>query len=271
MVNLQILPETEVSFQVLDRVVKTQMPAILPKTIRENGVYSAGAEGISGFDPVTVEVDVTSAFEAGKQAEYDRFWDAYQQNGNRKNYAYGFSYEGWNDTTFRPKHNIVPTSALYMFNGSGIVDLLGCLEKGGVVIDFSKCTDFRYMIAAGCSIKHFPVIDMSASAGFQDGFRYAGSLESGSLVNVKPKHTWSNAFANCSGLVDISFSGTIGNSISFAQSGKLSDASIQSIIDALGDLTGAATQTLTFHKEVGARLTVEQKALITAKNWTLVY
>ena len=215
------------------------------------------------------ELDTIPTYEEGKQEEYDRFWDAYQTNGNRKNYAYGFSYEGWNDTTFRPKHNIVPTSALYMFNGSGIVDLLGCLEKGGVVIDFSKCTDFRYMIATDCSIKHFPVIDLSAAAGFQDGFRYAGSLESGSLVNVKPTHTWSNAFANCGSLVDISFSGTIGNAISLAQSGKLSDASIQSIIDALADLTGQTAQQVSFHSTVLGKLTEEQIATIIAKNWTM--
>lgn len=271
MVNLQILPETEVSFQVLDRVVKTQMPAILPKTIRENGVYSAGAEGISGFDPVTVEVDVTSAFEAGKQAEYDRFWAAHQNFGKKDVYGYAFSGKGWTDETFKPKYNIVPTGAGYIFSGSGIVDLIGCLERCGVAIDFSKCTNFSYMMSNGCSIKHFPVIDLSASAGFQDGFRYAGSLESGSLVNVKPTHTWSNAFANCSGLVDITFSGTIGKSISFAQSSKLSTASVQSIIDALADLTGQTAQTVTFHKTVGELLTQAQKDTISAKNWTLAY
>ena len=257
--------------QVLEPIVKTEEPVILPKRITENGVYSAKAEGASGFDPVTVEVDMTPAYDAGRQAEYNSFWDAYQQNGNRTDYSYAFSYEGWNDTTFKPKYNIVLKNANYIFTGSKIVDLIGCLEKCGVVMDFSQCTSVGYLMSNGCAIKHFPTVDLNVLVSFQDGFRYAGNLESCGFVNVKPKHTWSNAFANCSSLVDVTFSGTIGNSISFAQSGKLSDASVQSIIDALGDLSGAATQTLTFHKEVGARLTVEQKALITAKNWTLVY
>ena len=210
-------------------------------------------------------------YDRGKQEEYDRFWDAYQNNGNRKNYAYGFSYEGWNDTTFRPKHNIVPTQAQYMFNGSGIIDLIGCLEKSNVFIDFSKCTNFSYMMSNGCSIKHFPPVDIGSGASFQDGFRYAGNLESGSLVNVKPTHTWSNAFANCSSLVNITFSGTIGKAISFAQSSKLSTASIQNIIDCLADLTGQTAQTVTFHKTVGELLTQAQKDTISAKNWTLAY
>lgn len=51
----------------------------------------------------------------------------------------------------------------------------------------------------------------------------------------------------------------------------LSDASIQSVIDGLMDMTGQTAQTITFHAAVGAKLTEEQKATITAKNWTLVY
>ena len=46
---------------------------------------------------------------------------------------------------------------------------------------------------------------------------------------------------------------------------------MQSIIDGLKDLTGAESQTLTFHSAVGNKLTDTQKATITAKNWTLVY
>lgn len=219
----------------------------------------------------TVAENQQKVYAAGKQEEYDRFWDAHQNFGKKDVYGYAFSGKGWTDETFKPKYNIVPTGAGYIFSGSGIVDLIGCLERCGVAIDFSKCTNFSYMMSNGCSIKHFPVIDLSASASFQDGFRYAGNLESGSLVNVKPTHTWSNAFANCSSLVDITFSGTIGKTISFAQSGKLSDASIQNIIDCLADLTGQTAQTLTFHKDVGAKLTQTQKDAISAKNWTLVY
>ena len=219
----------------------------------------------------TVAENQQKVYAAGKQEEYDHFWDALQNFGNKKNYAYAFIGMGWTDETFKPKYNIVPTTMGYMFTQCGIVDLVDCLERCGVVLDTSQCTSFGWMLSDGCQIKHFPLIDLSASASFQDGFRYAGKLESGSFVNVKPTHTWSNAFANCSSLVDITFSGTIGKTISFAQSSKLSTASIQSIIDALADLTGETAQTLTFHKDVGAKLTQAQKDTISAKNWTLAY
>lgn len=52
---------------------------------------------------------------------------------------------------------------------------------------------------------------------------------------------------------------------------NLTSETIQSIIDGLADLTGTTTQTLSLHKTVGGKLTPEQKADITAKNWTLVY
>ena len=79
-------------------------------------------------------------------------------------------------------------------------------------------------------------------------------------------------FYQCTALEEIRIkAGTINKSIAFAQSNKLSDASIQSIIDGLADLTGATTQTVTFHADVGNKLTQAQKDTITAKNWTLAY
>jgi hypothetical protein len=56
-----------------------------------------------------------------------------------------------------------------------------------------------------------------------------------------------------------------------ASSAELSHETRQSIIDGLADLTGGTAQTLTLHATVGGKLTDEQKATITAKNWTLVY
>ena len=81
------------------------------------------------------------------------------------------------------------------------------------------------------------------------------------------------AFANlCDSLEEIRFApNSIKVDIRIDYCGKLSDASIQSIVDGLADLTGQTAQTLTLHADVGAKLTEAQKATITAKNWTLVY
>ena len=82
----------------------------------------------------------------------------------------------------------------------------------------------------------------------------------------------SSAFDNCYRLETVRFKHlTIKKAISFAKCYSLSDESVQSVIDGLFDLTGQTAQTLTFHADVGAKLTDEQKAAITDKNWTLVY
>ena len=78
-------------------------------------------------------------------------------------------------------------------------------------------------------------------------------------------------FANyCDNLEEIRFvPNTIKVTINFAANKSLSNATIQSIIDGLAEVE--TLQTLTLHADVGAKLTDEQKAVITAKNWTLVY
>jgi hypothetical protein len=81
-----------------------------------------------------------------------------------------------------------------------------------------------------------------------------------------------NVFVNMQKLEDVALvPNTLKLGISFSGSPELSDASIQSIIDGLADLTGQTAQTLTLHKTVGAKLTEAQKDTITEKNWTLVY
>ena len=62
--------------------------------------------------------------------------------------------------------------------------------------------------------------------------------------------------------------GTIHLSISFSYSSLLTDASIQSIIDGLADLTGVDTQTIEFHSTIVAKLTETQLNQIANKNWT---
>lgn len=65
--------------------------------------------------------------------------------------------------------------------------------------------------------------------------------------------------------------GTMEQSLNMSACAKLTYDSIQSVIDGLKDLTGASAKTLTFHANVGAKLTQAQKDAISAKNWTLVY
>lgn len=209
--------------------------------------------------------DYDQGYEDGKQAEYDIFWDNYQNNGQKTVYRYAFAYN-WTNDIFNPKYDIKPTSANYMFYESQISTLADC-EK----IDLSNCTEMEYF-ARFSIIKDFPPLDLSkATKKLSYSFSTCYNLESLTLNNVQSSCTFVNTFALSKKLKELRITGTIGQSIGLPDSLLLSNESVQSVIDSLADLTGATTQTLTLHADVGAKLTDEQKATITAKNWTLVY
>lgn len=52
----------------------------------------------------------------GRQAQYDEFWDEFQQNGKRKDYRFAFGC-GWNSKTFKPKYPIIPKD-VYAFQNT---------------------------------------------------------------------------------------------------------------------------------------------------------
>lgn len=124
------------------------------------------------------------------------------------------------------------------------------MERITLNADFSSCTNVQQMF---CYMPNLKIID-------------------GTPINLSSVVYQNNFIDGLLSLEYIRFSAnSIKLSIGFRQSAKLTTESVQSIIDGLADLTGGTTQTLTLHANVGANLTDEQKAVITAKNWTLVY
>lgn len=80
----------------------------------------------------------------------------------------------------------------------------------------------------------------------------------------------SNIVFECDVLEEIRFTaGSIKTSIHFYTNGALSDASVNSIIDGLADLTGSTAQIISFHSNILDKLTTEQFNAIAAKNWTM--
>lgn len=123
-----------------------------------------------------------------------------------------------------------------------------------------------------CKVKSIPSLDLRKGTHFGSMFIYSGSIEEIGEMDISNAVEVTYMFLSCSGLKRISFvPGCIKLSLNFAQSSKLDDASIQSIIDGLADLSGKTAQTLTLHATVGAKLTEAQKATASAKNWTLAY
>jgi hypothetical protein len=204
--------------------------------------YTEGEE--TGYANGYAEGEATG-IENGKQQANDAFWDAYQHNGTRTQYTYAFSGEGWNDVSFNPKYDIVATNQCdaMFYNAQKITS-----TKKPIIID---TTSVAYNIFAYCmALKSIPSIKVTEQV---PSFSY-----------------W---FTYCSALEELIFTedSRIASDISFGDCYRLNTASVNSIIAALKDFTGATAKTLTLHATVGGKLTEEQKAAITAKNWTLVY
>lgn len=97
--------------------------------------------------------------EGGGDGWYDTFWDNYLNNGNNIAGDYSFAGYRWTDDVFNPKHNIKPTTAPYMFYRSQITDLKGILERKGLTLDTSQCSNFAYMFS-NSEITKLGIIDL---------------------------------------------------------------------------------------------------------------
>lgn len=187
--------------------------------------------------------DFDEVYEAGKKAEYDAFWDAYQSNGNRTDYKYAFAYQGWKKGNFKPKYDIKPTGAngAYMFsNGadSSKYDLANALEEQGVVLDFSGLTSSANEFYLS-RFTNLPILDFSGCTSMANTFDYYIGTEIKLILSESGETTFSSVVRRCSSLTTFAVeSGVIGRSISFSDSTKLSVASIKNIAEHLKDYSG---------------------------------
>lgn len=179
-----------------------------------------------------------------------------------------------------------------MFEANHRMELLPIVLAG----DVSKFTNWQYAFASNTKLMGFrapetmhitlphglfqsctSVVTVSGLDKAIDGvvltdlFNGCTSLVDAGTLNFQGVQYANRTFQNCTALVEVRITGLINLSVSFAQSSKLSFASIESIINHLAKRTGLPAMTLTLHSSVGAKLTAAQKATITAMNWTLVY
>lgn len=185
-------------------------------------------------------------FDAGKQAAHDAFWDDYQQNGNRQDYAGAFGGEGWTDKTFQPKYDMRPTRADYMFRKCLISDLDFILTHvlDGRTLDFSNCTNMTEAFSNAPNLTSVGVIDVrKAGANIANMFSYSNvSYISKLIVGENNVFTY---FGEMRNLEHVIFEGTIKKSgINLQWSTKLDQESITSIINCLSTETTGLTVTL---------------------------
>lgn len=216
----------------------------------------------------------------GKQAEYDRFWDIYQENGTKGNYRCAFCGYGWTEENFYPKYNIGGDSnagyqTFNFFNQNSAyhkkIDLAQRLKDCGVTYDSSKSiymeNTFYY-----ANISRTPEVSTISCANLQTTFGgpYIETVDK-LILRDDGSQTFPNTFLNATALKNITIEGIIGNNIDFHYS-PLTVESMKNIITCLKDYSGTTgTHTVTFKADRETMLSDDDKSLATDKGWTLVW
>lgn len=220
------------------------------------------------------EENVPKVYEAGRKSEYDAFWDSYQENGNRTHYDTAFAGNGWTNENFKPKYDIKPQRAMYLFRATKISgDVADILEKLGVIMDFSNCTYAIELFSNCFNITRLGIIDGSKFVQTTSAFAFCGTLTTIDKIISSESTPWhSTTFSGCEKLENVIFEGVIGKNGLDLHESPLSHESIMSIITCLQDKTAdtsGTVWTVTLGETNLAKLTDAEKLIATNKGWQL--
>ncbi len=226
---------------------------------------------------------VEDVYDAGKTAEHDAFWDVFQHNGHRVDYRNAFrgtqnKLGGWKNSIFKPKYDIIPTTAEAMFYGAAYLSLdlrpTPFKEQFGVEFDVSNATNLVQWLSDSVIYAVGTIDTTKLSNRLYFIFFSAKNLQIIEKLilpaTTEPSMNTTSAFSNCSELTTIEeIEGVIGNGFDIHWS-PLDHESIMNIINALADYSdGSYQKTLTLGTTNLAKLTDAEKATATEKGWTL--
>lgn len=147
----------------------------------------------------------------------------------------------------------------------------GCsnLESIGQ-FNVSSATDLASLFVQSNNLKSVDFVNSTSKVTNFSGL-FAGKtvLETVKGLDLSSATNLASMFASCSNLKNITFvENSIKINFNLGSSSLLSNESIQSLINGLA--TVETTQNLTIHNDVATKLTDEQKATISSKNWNIV-
>ena len=205
-------------------------------------VYEKGkTEGAEeGYDQgLTDVIEKQEEFLNGEpKTHYDLLWDAFQENGNRRNYRNTFCT--WKPEYYKPKYPII--------------------AEGNAAAAFW-----------GAKVEEIGVLDFTEVTRIDTAFYQCFNLKTIEKLIVSEKCTnYVSCFTSCNVLENITIEGTIAADITFQYSKKLNRASIESIINALSDKEEGLTVTFPKIAINNAFTTEEWEALEATKpKWNI--
>lgn len=212
------------------------------------------------------KTDYDEVYNAGKKAEYDAFWDIYQNYGNRSVFIRAFAGYGFSFDNFYPKYDIRPTDSadtiFYFWDGRGGSNhngsLIDRLNECGVVLDTSQCISMTQAFTYS-RFTEIPTVDFTAlTRACSQIFYDSRALKKIEKIIVRDNTTYNNWFTYAKFLEEIRVEGVIGNDINF-QDCPLTVESMIDIITHLKkyietDTEDAWTRTIYFNDDCWARL-----------------
>ena len=226
----------------------------------------------------TIADNQQAVFDAGKKAEYDRFWDAYQQNGNRVRYRMAFAGPAWAGAGLLPPKYPIALEA-------------GVTTQEGMFSSFNAWGKSRYDMAEVCKKIDFSTVtyatrifhsamcenitcDFSSAVSLEQTFSLGngGNIDNVTLKVTDKVTSFGQTFAYCSTICTLTFTedSVIAANLSLSDCINLTHDSLMSVINALKNLSGTGTtKTLTLGTANLAKLTDAEKAIATQKGWTL--
>lgn len=227
----------------------------------------------------TIAENEQKVFEAGKQAEYDSFWDFVTQNGTRTIYRYAFAGASWNAETFTLNRPIRVgagiTTAQGMFWAFNSPMKSGELPEAVDFTKFSKLIDFSSVTNAPNMFEDARIVNLTADLKNVTNLNRAfassvGGDIDGLTLRVTEKCTsYSGTFSGASNLTTLIFTddSVIAAAMNLSACTKLTYESLMSVINALATVSSAIT--LTLGSSNLAKLTDAEKAIATQKGWTI--
>lgn len=195
-------------------------------------------------------------FGEGYEAARAELWNGLQNGGTRTDYMYAFAY--WASEYIRPTRKVVPTAPYGANNTFYYCRSVKKIEKD--YFDFSQKeyggNGYYYTFTTCSALETVEDIGLIPQPSYNYAFAWCIKLETIAKIGADETTTFKGTFTSCSTLKNITVEGTIGQSVSFADSPLTADSAI-SVITHLKSFHGASnaySQTLTFSAKTWAAL-----------------
>ena len=221
----------------------------------------------------------------GAKFEYDIFWDAFQNYGNRTYYPFGFDGSNpniglgmlWNNKTFRPKYDMRPEDSQYMFRSLQVSgDFVELLDDIGVVFDTSNSRNMSQMFLNANALTRLGVIDFTSSGRGNQMQAFAGcsclkKIDKLVAADTGEIQSFYLTFQQCTALENITVDGILNpNGTLTFQWSPLTVDSMKSIISHLKNCKGTSeeyTNKVTFTEDCWKKLNAEGNTSPNGNTW----